>query len=64
MPITVTPFREGIGADVSGVDLAKVTAAEAGEIKRAWIDHQVLRFRGQKLDDDAMADFSAHFGEL
>lgn len=64
MPITVTPFAEGIGADVTGVDLARITDAEAAEVKQAWIAHQVLRFRGQKLDDDAMARFSAYFGEL
>ena len=64
MPITVAPFDTGIGADISGLDLARITAAEAAAVKEAWIEHQVLRFRGQKLDDDAMADFSAHFGEL
>lgn len=64
MAITITPSGKGIGADVSGVDLAGVTAAEAAEIRKAWIEHKVLRFRGQKLDDDTMANFSAYFGEL
>lgn len=64
MSVTVTPFAEGLGADISGVDLARITDAEAAAIKRAWIEHAVLRFRGQKLDDDAMANFSAYFGEL
>lgn len=64
MPITVTPSGAGIGADVSGVDLSKVTPGEVEEIRQAWIAHQVLRFRDQKLDDDALADFSANFGEL
>lgn len=64
MPITITPTGNGIGADVSGVDLASITAEQAAEIRRAWIEHQVLRFRGQKLSDDAMAKFSEHFGEL
>jgi len=64
MIITVTPTGAGIGADVSGVDLANCTAEQAVEIRQAWINHQVLRFRGNKLDDDALANFSAHFGEL
>lgn len=64
MSITVTPFEAGIGADISGLDLARITAAEAAAVREAWIRHQVLRFRGQKLDDDAMANFSAYFGEL
>tara|TARA_R110002096_G_scaffold80612_18_gene188786 strand:- start:615 stop:1472 length:858 start_codon:yes stop_codon:yes gene_type:complete len=64
MSITVTPFKTGIGADVSGVDLSAISEADVQAIKDAWIAHQVLRFRGQKLDDDALANFSANFGEL
>lgn len=64
MPVTITPHESGLGADVSGVDLARVKPDEIEQIRRAWIDHQVLRFRGQKLDDDSMASFSEHFGEL
>lgn len=64
MTITVTPFSAGIGADISGVELATVAEDDAAAIKSAWIAHQVLRFRGQKLDDDAMANFSERFGEL
>jgi taurine dioxygenase len=64
MAVTITPFAAGIGADVSGVDLAKVSADEVETIRKAWVAHQVLRFRGQKLDDDALANFSANFGEL
>ena len=33
-------------------------------IKQAWSDNLVLRFRGQRLDDDQLMRFSAHFGEL
>jgi taurine dioxygenase len=33
-------------------------------IKAAWGAHLVLRFRGQRLDDDRLMRFSAHFGEL
>ncbi len=64
MSITVTPFSNGIGADVAGVDLANLLPGEVDAIRSAWIAHQVLRFRGQKLNDDALADFSANFGEL
>ena len=56
MSITVTPFKTGIGADVSGVDLSAISEADVQAIKDAWIAHQVLRFRGQKLDDDALRD--------
>ena len=40
-------------------------APEAVEaIEQAWSDNLVLRFRGQRLDDDQLMRFSAHFGEL
>lgn len=64
MAISITPTGKGLGADVAGVDLSKVTRDQVEEIRQAWIDHQVLRFRGQKLSDDNLANFSAHFGEL
>ena len=64
MALTITPTGNGIGADISGVNLAKITDHEAKQVRKAWIEHQVLRFRGQKLDDDALAKFSAYFGDL
>ena len=64
MTVTITPSGNGLGADISGVDLAVATPEDIDAIHKAWIDHQVLRFRGQKLNDDALADFSANFGEL
>ena len=64
MTITITPSSNGIGADISGVDLSIVTPAEVAEIRQAWIENQVLRFRGQKLSDNDLANFSANFGEL
>jgi taurine dioxygenase len=33
-------------------------------IKRAWGDHLVLRFRGQRLGDEDLMRFSRQFGEL
>ena len=33
-------------------------------IHQAWLDHQVLLFRGQRLDDDDLIAFSRRFGAL
>lgn len=33
-------------------------------IQRAWLDHLVVRFRGQRLSDDDLIRFSRRFGEL
>src|SRR6266478_8058249 len=63
--IEVRPTGAALGADIDGVELAQELSAETVEaIKQAWGDHLVLRFRGQKLDDDQLMRFSAHFGEL
>src|SRR6185295_15817930 len=52
-------------ADISGVDLAQpLDDATFKVIEQAWMDNLVLRFRGQRLDDDQLMRFSARFGKL
>jgi taurine dioxygenase len=53
-----------IGAEVRGIDLARVTKVEVDAIKRAWYRHDVLLFRDQRLTDDHLLSFSRHFGAL
>jgi taurine dioxygenase len=64
MPITVTPTGAALGAEIAGVDLRHISHADFAAVHRAWLDHQVLLFRGQTLDDDDMIAFSRRFGEL
>ena len=54
-----------VGAEIIGVDLAATIAEETfAEIERAWHDHGVLLFRGQKLDDLQQVAFAERFGPL
>jgi len=53
-----------LGAEIRGVDLARVTPAQIDAIKDAWYRHDVLVFRGQRLTDDHLLAFSRHFGTL
>ena len=63
--ITVTPIDSALGADVSGVDLRAPIAPEVfAQIRQAWSQHLVLRFRGQRLSDPELLAFSRLFGEL
>ncbi len=63
--VTVRPTGAALGADIEGVDLAQQLSRETADaIKQAWSDNLVVRFRGQRLDDDQLMRFSAHFGEL
>ena len=63
--ITVIPTGAALAADVVGVDLAQPISAEIyAQIRKAWNDHLVLRFRGQQLDDPKFLAFARLFGEL
>jgi len=42
--------------------LEKFAADEFESIYRAWLDHQVLLFRGQQLTDEDLIAFSRRFG--
>ena len=62
--IEVKPTGAALGAEISGVDLAKIGEEDFRDIRRAWVDHLVLLFRGQTLDDEQLIAFSRRFGEL
>ena len=63
--ITVIPSGAALAADVVGVDLSlPISDALYAQIRKAWNEHLVLRFRGQKLDDPQFLTFARLFGEL
>ena len=63
--VRIVPSDAALGADVEGVDLGRPFDAESLRVVRqAWLDHLVLRFRGQRIDDRQLMAFSRQFGEL
>jgi taurine dioxygenase len=63
--IQVRRIGEALGAEISGVDLAcPVAPGVFAEIRAAWLEHLVIRFRGQQLSDPELLTFSRLFGEL
>jgi taurine dioxygenase len=63
--LQVVPSGAALGGDIRGIDVSgEIDDATFRAIYQAWNDHLVLRFRGQRLDDDALAGFSRRFGEL
>lgn len=59
------PFAgASFGADIIDVDVSSVEDEEFSGIYGAWLDHAVLRIRGQRLDDDALMRFARRFGPL
>jgi len=63
-PLNVIPTGAALGAEVRGVDLRDIGAAQFAALQRAWHDHQVLLLRGQTLSDQDMIAFSRRFGDL
>jgi len=58
------PLEGGVGARVSGVDLSRPDTLDVPALRGAWLNHGVLLFREQDLTPEALARFSALFGEL
>lgn len=54
-----------LGAEISGVDLSQhLDDAVIAEIRQAFVDHQVIFFRGQALTPQQQLDFGRRFGPL
>jgi alpha-ketoglutarate-dependent taurine dioxygenase len=65
MSIDVTRIGGRIGAEISGVDLKlPIEPGDAGAIHDALVEHKVLVFRGQHLDDEQHQRFASIFGQL
>jgi taurine dioxygenase len=54
----------GLGAEITGIDLRSLDAAQFAALDRAWLDNLVLLFRDQTLSDAELIAFSRRFGEL
>jgi taurine dioxygenase len=53
-----------IGATAYIDDLKLLDARHAAELRRAWLKYQVIRIRGQQLDDAEQVAFGRWFGEF
>ncbi len=63
--ITVSPIAGALGAEIGGVDIAAgLDDATIAEIRQALLEHLVIFFRDQKLDDRSHKEFSRRFGRL
>ena len=63
--IRVIPSGAPLAADIVGIDLSQPLSDEQYQaIHAAWMQHLVLRFRGQNLTKEHLLAFSRRFGEL
>ena len=63
-PIEVIATGAALGAEIRGVDLRALDAAQFSAIERAWHKHQVVLMRHQTLSDRDLIAFSRRFGDL
>ena len=65
MTIEFNPLCEALGAEVIGVDLTDDHSdAEIAEIRKGWLRHKILLFRGQDLNPEHHMAFAQRFGTL
>jgi taurine dioxygenase len=63
--LKVTRLADALGAEIGDVDVSSPLAEKlVEEIRKSWLEHLVLRFRGQSLGDAQLLAFSRRFGEL
>jgi taurine dioxygenase len=63
--IDVVPLSRHIGAEVRGLDLRETLDAETiRRIHQAWLDHSVLLFRGQRLEQEDLLRVTEYFGRV
>jgi taurine dioxygenase len=63
--LDVRPLGPTIGAEIVGLDLSATLDDEVvAAIRAAWLEHLVVFFPDQRLDDDQQMAFAQRFGEL
>jgi taurine dioxygenase len=62
--VAVVPTQKVLGAEIQGVDLRTIDDVHFAAVHQAWLDHSVLLFRGQQLNDEDLIAFSRKFGDL
>ncbi|MSP66949.1 MAG: taurine dioxygenase [Alphaproteobacteria bacterium] len=62
--ITVKPLAGALGAEIGGVNLARLDDKTFAEVHRAFLDHSVIVFREQDITPEQHAALGRRFGAL
>lgn len=60
--LEIVPSSTGFGADIVGFDFGRLDPDQVAEVRKAWIKHGIVRFRGYDFSDREHLDFTAEFG--
>ena len=61
--IDVHPCDAPLGAEIRCGDLRALSEGQIAQVRRAWLEHLVVLFRGQSLSDAELIAFGRRFGE-
>lgn len=64
MSLAIHPLTPTIGAEISNINLADVSASELEELRKIWLDWKVLFFRDQHITKAEHIAFGRRFGDL
>ena len=65
MSFNVAVSDQACGAEISGIDLTReLSECQISDIRDLWLEHHVLSFPNQLLDDDAFERFTLCFGSF
>jgi taurine dioxygenase len=64
MAVSHTTITPALGAEIQGIDLARIGASEFRQLYDIWKKHHVVLLRNQRLDNAQFERFSAMLGEL
>ena len=65
MNFTFRPLAEQVGAEIIGIDLRQpIGKSTMANLREVWLEHAILLFSGQNLNDDQQIAFSRRIGEL
>jgi taurine dioxygenase len=62
--IRALPLAAAMGAEIQGVDIARVDDAQFAEIEHALFRHKMIYFRGQRIGHAEHHAFSRRFGDF
>src|SRR5215469_1397713 len=63
--LEIDPIAGALGAEITRVDLSQDLGEDTiAAVRRAWLDHLVIFFRGQRLTSEQFLDFARRFGEV
>jgi taurine dioxygenase len=58
----VRPIAGALGAEITGIDLARASDRDIAEIRRIWLEHLVVFFREQQLSSEQYMAFARRIG--